>query len=93
MIVADRKPLEEILDSIKDYKKIMLMGCGGCVTICFSGGAKAVELLASQIRIAREKQGNPIEIVECTPERQCEFEFIDVLKKHLIIMYVVWRTI
>jgi hypothetical protein len=83
MIVADRKPLDEILDSIKDYKKIMLMGCGGCVTICFSGGAKAVELLASQIKMARKKQGKEIEIIECTPERQCEYEFIDELKKEL----------
>ncbi len=81
MIVADRKPLEEILNSIKDYKKIMLMACGGCVTICFSGGAKAAELLASQIKIARKKQGNEIEIIECAPERQCEYEFIDTLKE------------
>jgi ferredoxin len=83
MIVADRKPLDEILESIKDYKKIALMGCGGCVTICFSGGAKAVELLASQIKMARKKQGNEIEIIECTPERQCEYEFIDELKKEI----------
>jgi len=79
MIVADRKPLEEILDSIEDYDRIMLAGCGGCVTICFSGGAKAVELLASQIRMARKKQGRDIEIIERTPERQCEYEFIDEL--------------
>ncbi|MBN1806169.1 MAG: methylenetetrahydrofolate reductase C-terminal domain-containing protein [Sedimentisphaerales bacterium] len=83
MIVADRKPLDEILNSIKDYKKIALMGCGGCVTVCFSGGAKAVELLASQIKMARKKQGNEIEIIECTPERQCEYEFIDGLKKEI----------
>ncbi len=83
MIVADRKPIDEILDSIKDYKKIILMGCGGCVTICFSGGSKAVELLSSQIKIARKKQGNPIEIIELTPERQCEYEFIDEYKKQL----------
>ncbi len=83
MIVADRKPLDEILESIKDYKKIALMGCGGCVTICFSGGAKAVELLASQIKMARKKQGNEIEIIECTPERQCEYEFIDELKEEI----------
>jgi len=83
MIVADRKPLEEILNSIKDYRKIMLAGCGGCVTICFSGGAKAVELLASQIKMARKKEGRDIEIIECTPERQCEYEFIDELKKDL----------
>lgn len=83
MIVADRKPLEEILNSIKDYDKIMLAGCGGCVTICFSGGAKAVGLLASQIKIARKKQGKTIEIIETTPERQCEYEFIDELKGDL----------
>lgn len=83
MIVADRKPLEEILNSIKDYKKIMLMACGGCVTICFSGGTKAAELLASQIKIARKKQGNNIEIIECTPERQCEYEFIDKFNKQV----------
>ncbi len=83
MIVADRKPFEEILYSIKDYKKIMLMGCGGCVTICFSGGAKAVELLSSQIKIARKKEGQDIEIVECTPERQCEYEFVDACKEEL----------
>ena len=83
MIVADRKPIEEILNSIKDYDKIMLAGCGGCVTICFSGGAKAVELLASQIKMARKKESRSIEIIERTPERQCEYEFIDELKEDL----------
>ncbi len=92
MIVADRKPLEEILKSIKDYKKIMLMGCGGCVTVCFSGGTKAAELLASQIKMARKKEGNNIEIVECTPERQCEYEFIDVLKKDIESVEAVLST-
>ena len=92
MIVADRKPIEEILDSIKDYKKIMLMGCGGCVTVCFSGGAKAVELLSSQIKMAGKKQGKEIEIIECTPERQCEYEFIDEFKKEVESADVVLST-
>jgi ferredoxin len=92
MIVADRKPLDEILNSIKDYKKIMLMGCGGCVTVCFSGGAKAVELLASQIKMARKKQGKNIEIIESTPERQCEYEFINALKKDVESVEAVLST-
>jgi len=92
MIVADRKPLDEILNSIKDYKKIMLMGCGGCVTVCFSGGAKAVELLASQIKMARKKESNDIEIIECTPERQCEYEFINALKKDVESVEAVLST-
>ena len=92
MIVADRKPLEEILNYIKDHNKIMLMGCGGCVTVCFSGGAKAVELLASQIKISRRKQGRAIEVVECTPERQCEYEFIDELKDQVASVDAVLST-
>jgi ferredoxin len=83
MIVGDRKPLEEILESIKDYNKILLLGCGGCVTICFSGGEKAAGLLASQITIARKSANNPIEIEEWTPTRVCEHEFIDELKEKI----------
>ena len=83
MIVGDRKPLDEILESIKDFKKILLLGCGGCVTICFSGGEKAAGLLASQISIARKNDNNPIEIIELTPTRVCEFEFIDELKEQI----------
>jgi len=92
MIVADRKPLREILKSIDEYRKVMLMGCGGCVTVCFSGGAKAVELLASQIKMARKKQGKDIEIIECTPERQCEYEFVEAFEAEVRSVDVVLST-
>ena len=64
MIVADRKPLDEILESVKDYKKIMVVACRGCVTVCNVGGTKEVEILSSAIKIARKKEENPIEIDE-----------------------------
>ena len=50
MIVADRKSLEEIQDMIKEYKKILLVGCKGCVTVCNVGGAKEVGVLAATFR-------------------------------------------
>ena len=50
MIVADRKPLEEILEMIKDANKILLVGCKGCVTVCNVGGTKEVGILASTLR-------------------------------------------
>jgi hypothetical protein len=72
MIIADRKPIPEILDMVKEYKKVLLLGCKGCVTVCNIGGAKEVGILASIIKIARKREGNPIEIDEKTLERQCD---------------------
>ena len=47
MIVAKPKPVEEIIDSIKQYDRILLVGCNECVTVCEAGGRKEVGVLAS----------------------------------------------
>lgn len=80
MIVADRKPVNEILDMIKNCKKVLLLGCKGCVTVCNVGGTKEVGILASTLKIARKKDGSPLEIDEMTLERQCDPEYIDQVK-------------
>ncbi|HTY23296.1 MAG TPA: methylenetetrahydrofolate reductase C-terminal domain-containing protein [Desulfomonilaceae bacterium] len=77
MVVGERKPFEELLKMVENHNKILLLGCGGCVTVCLTGGEDAVRVLASQLRMAREKEGNPIEIIEKTVERQCDPEYID----------------
>jgi ferredoxin len=79
MIKAEQKPLEEILGYLAPYNKILLSGCGACVTVCHTGGEKDVALLASALRMARTKMGKPIEILEATPARQCEPEFAEEL--------------
>jgi ferredoxin len=80
MIVADRKPLEEILEMVKPYDKVMLVGCKGCVTVCNVGGLKEVQILASILRIARKKEGRPLAIEERMLERQCDPEYIEQLR-------------
>ena len=80
MIVADRKPIGEILEMIKDCNKVLIVGCKGCVTVCNVGGDKEVGILASTLRIARKKEGHPIEVDEKTLERQCDPEYVDQLK-------------
>lgn len=80
MIVADRKPISEILEMIKDCDKILILGCKGCVTVCNVGGHKEVGILASTLKIARKKEGRPIEVDEKTLERQCDPEYIDQIK-------------
>jgi ferredoxin len=75
MIKAEQKPVDEILKYLNPYNKILLSGCGACVTVCHAGGEKEVGLLASSLRMARKKMGKPIEVQEATPARQCEPEF------------------
>ena len=80
MIIADRKPLAEILEMVKPYDNIMLVGCKGCVTVCNAGGLKEVEILASTLRIARKKEGRPLKVNEQMLERQCDPEYIEQLR-------------
>ncbi len=75
MIVAEGKPIEKILEMIAPYKKVLVAGCRGCVTVCLTGGEKEVGILASEIRLARSAEGNPIEVLEQTVERQCDAEY------------------
>lgn len=83
MIVAERKPIKEILDMVADFKRILILGCGCCVTVCCAGGQKEVGVLASVIRMDRKKKAWPIEIDEKTVERQCGPEFLEALKPHV----------
>lgn len=80
MIVAEIKPLSEIKEMVKDYKKVIIAGCGTCMAVCLSGGKKQVELLASALRMARKTDGGEIEIGERTIARQCEPKFVDQIK-------------
>ncbi len=77
MIVADRKSLDEIMAMVEDNKKILIVGCKGCVTVCNVGGLKEVEILASTMKIARKKAGKEIEIETSVLERQCDKEYVE----------------
>lgn len=81
MIVADRKSLEEILTMVEDKKKILIVGCKGCVTVCNVGGLKEVEILAAAIGIARKKSDSAIEIDQTIIERQCDGEYVEQLQE------------
>jgi ferredoxin len=76
MIIAKRKPFAEILESISDYERILVVGCGTCVAICLAGGEKEAELLSTQLSMALKLRGKNHEIHHLTVERQCDREFI-----------------
>ena len=80
MIVADRKGIGEIRDMIKDHERVLLVGCGTCVTVCLAGGERETGILGSAVRMALTLIGRGRVVVdECTIERQCEDAFIDGL--------------
>jgi len=80
MITAEQKPLEEIKKLVGDAEKILVLGCGTCVTVCFAGGTKEVGILASSLRMATKLAGDPRQFDEETVQRQCEWEYIDPLE-------------
>jgi ferredoxin len=75
MIIGEQKPLGEIKQMIADYQKVLILGCGTCVTVCFAGGEKEVGILASALRMATKLDGQDKEILEATVQRQCEYEY------------------
>jgi len=82
MIVANRKKIPEIVDMIADHKKVLLIGCGTCVTVCLAGGEREVGIMGSALRMALKVRGRETVVEECTIERQCEDAFIDALAPH-----------
>ena len=76
MIVGDLKALDEIASSIAGYRKILVLGCGGCVTVCRSGGDAEACDLARRLSHIEYHRGIPPEFVIDTIERQCENDLI-----------------
>ena len=83
MIVGERKPFQEIEGLLAGSGKVLLVGCGTCVKVCFTGGDKEVAVLASQLRLSAKKARKAKAFDEMTVERQCEIEFVDEVAKRL----------
>jgi len=77
MIVAERKPFSEILSMVENFSKIIVLGCGSCVTICMAGGEEEVKILASQLRLFFKKEKKDVEVEEFMALRQCDDEYMD----------------
>ncbi len=80
MIVADRKPIEEIIEYLKGHERILILGCNECVTVCEAGGKKEVGVLASALRMQAKSHGKKVQIDEMTLERQCDTEYLEELR-------------
>jgi ferredoxin len=54
--ITSKKPFEEILEATKGLKKVFLVGCGTCATMCHTGGVKEVLEMKGEL----EKSGKKV---------------------------------
>lgn len=81
MIVATKKPLEEIIGLLAPYGSILILGCGTCVTVCNVGGEREVSLMHSALRVAISTGAMEQKtFYEYTVKRQCDTEFLEAIK-------------
>lgn len=83
MIIAEQKPLSEIKQLVGDAQKVLIVGCGTCVTVCFAGGEREAAILATSLRMASRLEGNAKEVTEVTVQRQCEWEYLDPIAEQV----------
>ena len=89
MIVAERKPLKEIVANVQGAERLLVAGCNTCVAVCLAGGEKEVAVLSSLLRIALRDSRPTVKIVEHSVERQCEIEFNEDLAEDIAAADVV----
>jgi ferredoxin len=77
MIIAEQKPLAEIKGLVGEAKRVLVAGCGTCVTVCLAGGAREAAILAASLRMSSKLDGDPKEVSDVTVQRQCEWEDLD----------------
>ncbi|MFH2063593.1 MAG: methylenetetrahydrofolate reductase C-terminal domain-containing protein [Pseudomonadota bacterium] len=79
MVKAKRKPINQIMDLIQPYHKVLNIGCGGCVSVCLAGGQKEVIALNTELLVTLKLKGLKNRIDAYTVERQCNERFLEEL--------------
>ncbi|MCP3953885.1 MAG: hypothetical protein GY697_16945 [Desulfobacterales bacterium] len=77
MITGELKPVEEIAPTIADFKQVLIVGCGGCVSVSLTGGDREARQLALELAHMRHYTGDPPEFTVKTIERQCETDWLE----------------
>ena len=79
MIKATRKPLEEIVGMVSGYRRVLVVGCGGCTSVCLAGGQREAQQLAADLEAHARSVRVPRECRVFTVERQCNPELLSEL--------------
>jgi len=80
MVKATRKPLEQIFEMVKGYRRVLVVGCGGCTSVCLAGGQREAIALADELSTCAKTAKVPQQHDYATVERQCNPEFLEEIE-------------
>ncbi|MGD2156742.1 MAG: methylenetetrahydrofolate reductase C-terminal domain-containing protein [Anaerolineales bacterium] len=83
MIIAEQKPLDEVKSMLGTAEKVLVVGCGTCVTVCFAGGSREAQIMAASLRMSTKLDGNSKAVTDVTVQRQCEWEYLDQIAEQV----------
>jgi ferredoxin len=67
------------MDAMRPHRRILVIGCGGCVSVCLAGGQKEVILLRDEAISVFRAENLQKRIDGYTVERQCNEKFLQEL--------------
>ena len=76
MVKATRKPLEQIFGMAKGFKRVLVVGCGGCTSVCLAGGQRETIALADDLATCARAARVPQQYDVFTVERSCNPELL-----------------
>lgn len=88
MIIVQQKPLKEVFEMTKDFRKLLIVGCDGCASVVQAGGKRQAEVLKSLLEMERKvKGGKPPKAKAVSILRQCDRQIAATALNHLIKEY------
>lgn len=79
MIVLKQKALDWIQERLRPYRKVVVLGCGTCATVCFAGGEREVEEFCCALQLALREGQADVQLEGATCKRVCDWEFVEPL--------------
>jgi hypothetical protein len=83
MIVLKQKEIDWILQRLAPYKRVVVVGCGTCATVCLAGGEREVEELCCALQLAMQDRDAQVELEGVTCKRVCDWEFVEPIEETL----------
>jgi len=77
MIVGEHKPIQEIIESVTEYKNVLVLGCQTCVAVSLTGGDRAAKTMTEALTHAFKDNKPPHFFENSMLERQCEKDWIE----------------